>query len=301
MRLEDATYKRYVLSNKRTGLIIQLTTEDGKTSQGEIAPLAGWSSETLSEAEQQLREKKSALVQTDWFLENYSDHLKDYLPSCHFGLESALLQLLDPLPRGSVEISALFMGSYEEILKQATLREKEGFRVAKLKISSLELRDAKKLIRLLQHRFRLRIDVNSAFETEDALRFFSDFSADSFEYVEDPLKHVEDLPFFSHPLAVDESFRKKISLLDLAKIPHLKALVYKPTLQGGLGFCRPIHDWTQKQGIALVLSSSFESPRGLQGIAAMGRRLKISHPLGLGTCHYTDEGQDFAQGAFHFS
>jgi O-succinylbenzoate synthase len=295
------TWRHYVLKNGRKGLILQLTTQDGRSSQGEVAPLPGFSLESLADAKLQLQEKRSIILQTHWSLENYAHHLQGYLPSCHFGLESALLDLLNPLPPGPVEISALFMGSYEEILKQADLRESQGFRFAKLKIGSLDLHAARKLILLLQPRFRLRIDVNCALETENALRFFSEFPIDSFDYVEEPFKNPADLPFFPHPLAVDESFPKKLSLDTLEKIPHLKALVYKPTLQGGLSICSPIHHWTQKQRVALVLSSSFESPLGLQGIARMGRRLKIFHPLGLGTCHHSDEGQDFAKGAFHFS
>jgi O-succinylbenzoate synthase len=118
------------------------------------------------------------------------------------------------------------------------------------------------------------------------LRFFSKFSEESFDYVEEPFRNPKDLGLFSHPLAVDESFPSDLSFEDLERLPALKALIYKPTIQGGLSNCLGLQRWAIARGLSVVLSSSFESDVGLASVACMARRLGIQAPLGIGTYHY---------------
>lgn len=245
---------------------------------GEVAPLSGRSQETLQEAIAQLQT-------LDWV-----SHIQDLeslslFPSVHFGLESALLP---PLPTATLPESALFMGTPSEILTQATAREREGYKSAKLKVSQLTFSEASYLIDRLAPRFFLRIDVNRNWDMEEALRFFSAYPKDFFDYIEEPFKDPRELPFFTHPLAIDESFPHDLSLPDLEKLPTLHALIYKPTLQGGLSKALPLYRWAQNKNLQFVLSSSFESQAGLSHIASLARRLGPNiPPLGLGTRHFS--------------
>ena len=186
----------------------------------------------------------------------------------------------------SLSTSALLMGSPEEILKEAAQRSKEGYAFAKLKVSQLDFKTAESLIVKLKDIFRLRIDVNRAWDTWDSLKFFSKFPLDAFDYIEEPFKNPLDLDKFEHPLAIDESFPKDSSLDQLEQLPSLKALIYKPTIQGGLLQCLQIHSWANQRGISLVLSSSFESDLGLCFVASLAHRLSINTPSGLGTYPY---------------
>lgn len=250
---------------------------------GEIAPLPGWSRETLPEALTQVQS-------CNWVTQLQELDPLSLFPSVHFGLESALLPSLPPTP---VPESALFMGSLPDILRQAIEREREGYKSAKLKVSQLTFSEAARAIDLLAHRFYLRIDVNRAWDTEKALQFFSQYPKDLFDYVEEPFKNPHDLRFFPHPLAIDESFPQDFTLADLEELPTLKALIYKPTLQGGLAKARPLYDWTVKRGLQFVLSSSFESPIGLYHIASLALRLTPRpFPLGLGTRHFSKNLKD---------
>lgn len=257
-------------------------------SWGEIAPLPQRSQETLEDCLEKIKQQKRNILSFPWTFSNVLETIKtlDLPPAASFGLESALLGLLDPLDAYHVEGSALFMGSLVDIFKQADQREKEGFRSAKLKISQLSYKEATLAIHTLKDRFSLRIDVNRAWKTQESLDFFSQFPLNTFDYVEEPFENVSDLPLFTHPLGVDESFPNDLSLQDLESLPTLKALVYKPTIQGGLTYLKTLHAWTETHNLDLVLSSSFESDFGLAQIASLAHRLNLKKPLGIGTYHY---------------
>lgn len=272
----------------RSGALIKLTDENGNSGLGDIAPLPKWSRETLKESLFQLNQNKEQIFNTEWTELSCLSNLSEMklLPSVLFGVESALLALLRPLPERTILRSALLMGSPEQILQQAELRESEGFTSAKLKVGHLKFDEAADLIDKLKDRFYLRIDVNRAWDTEESLDFFSHYPLNTFDYVEEPFVNPHDLVQFPHPLAIDESFPDHLSLSDLESFPTLKAVIYKPTIQGGLTNCLPLHGWTKKQGVNLVLSSSFESAVGIANITAIAHYLDLSAPIGIGTYHF---------------
>ena len=228
------------------------------------------------------------IIKKEWFAETCLEELSslELFPSVSFGLESALLSILLPISSARVCTSALLMGTYQEIIEQANQRHREGYTSAKLKVSNLDFKEAADLIYCLKDVFYLRIDVNRAWSTADSLHFFSQFPLNTFDYVEEPFQNSYDLELFKHPLAIDESFPSELSLSHLNLLPTLKALVYKPTIQGGMANCLYLHEWTIRKKISLVLSSSFESNLGLSCIAQMANRLSCSAPIGIGTYHY---------------
>jgi O-succinylbenzoate synthase len=292
MKIEALTFTPYEIlltsGKRRAGILINLMDEKSNSGWGDIAPLCHWSQETLEDSFHQLDKKRDEIIKKDWTENLYLTHLKQLqlFPSALFGLESALLSLLLPLPEHHLSTSALLKGSPEEILFQAKLRHHEGFTSAKLKVSNLSFKEATEIIQKLIGLFQLRIDVNRAWNTQDSLRFFSQFPLDTFDYVEEPFQNPHELGLFLHPLAIDESFPQHLTLEELESFPTLKALIYKPTIHGGMLNCLPLHDWTIKKGIQLILSSSYESDIGLAHIASMAHRLSIKPPLGIGTYHY---------------
>ncbi|MBS4168020.1 o-succinylbenzoate synthase [Parachlamydia sp. AcF125] len=278
------------LKNKqvREGVLINILDHNENSGWGEIAPLPTWSQETLEEALAQLIQEKQALLNQVWEKEAYLKELAklNLYPSVAFGIESALLAILDPFSSIAIPASALFMGTCEEIMQQAALRQAEGFTSAKLKVGHLTFREAESMIASLKDCFRLRIDVNRAWNTKEALAFFSQYAWDTFDYVEEPFQNPHDLRWFELPLAVDESFPCDLTLGDLEKLPTLKAIIYKPTIQGGMVGCQDLQKWAFKKSVQLVLSSSFESDIGLAHVALMAKRLSACPPVGLGTYHY---------------
>lgn len=176
----------------RKGLILQWN--DG---WGEIAPLPGFSKETLEEA----REEILSLLPD---LKN----AKPKLPSVRFGIESASKPFsIEPI---NIPLCAL--------------NRADGFSTAKFKVGHLSLEDAIALAKRHLH-LRLRLDFNRKWPLEKALAFTKHFKPDDFDYLEDP---VEDLQRFSEmtnfPIAVDSAAWQGI--------PSLKAVVIKPTVVG---------------------------------------------------------------------
>lgn len=292
MKIKDISlypYENYLTTGQnRKGALIKIVDVRGNEGLGDIAPLPKWSRETLDDALQEISQKQLEIIKIDWTSNNCLKQLEklNLLPSVLFGVESALLSILDPISSFSLTVSALLMGSAKEILQHAALRYHEGYTFAKLKIGHLSFEEAEGVIRELKDKFRLRIDVNKAWDTWDSLDFFERFPLGTFDYVEEPFRNCEELALFPHPLALDESFRNEISLEQLNSLPMLKAIIYKPTLQGGLLGCLPLYKWTKKQKKEIVLSSCFESEVGLAHIASMAHRLHLTSPIGIGTYHY---------------
>lgn len=272
-------------------LLICLKDEKGCKSWGEVAPLPNWSRETVQECLLQIKQREKEILGCDWSFSTFVEqicHLQ-LLPAVAFGLESALLSFLSPVRNVIAPISALFMGSYQEILQAAELRYAEGFTSAKLKVSQLSFEEATNIIEELKNLFRLRVDVNRAWTTQESLNFFSKFSLETFDYIEEPFQNPQDLHLFTHPLAIDESYPYDLTLEQLSSIPSLKSVIYKPTIQGGIAHCQKLHEWTKLNNIQLVISGSFESEVGLMHCAAIANRLELSSSVGLGTYHYLQD------------
>lgn len=305
MKIQTLSLHPYEISltngQMRRGTLVKITDPIGNSGWGEVAPLPKWSTETLDDSLQQLNQKQPAVMKIDWTARNCLQELEklNLLPSVSFGLESALLSILSPIPSHTVSTSALLMGSPEEIIRQAEIRYKEGYTSAKLKVNNLNFEDAAKIIHQLKDKFRLRIDVNRAWNTSESLRFFEQFPLTAFDYVEEPFQDPNDLAVFPHPLAVDESFPQDLSLEQLATFPTLKALIYKPTIQGGLLHCLPLYEWAKTRGVEIVLSSSFESDLGLAYVASIAYRLSLLSPVGVGTYYYL--GQHICNPPLQFS
>lgn len=256
---------------------IALSTECGKTGVGEIAPLPGRSKESLAEAKEQLLNPLK---------------FESLFPSVAFGIESAFIDAFGekeetPMPR----LSALLMGTPDEIRSQAQAIPRKGRPSVKLKVGNLSFEEVFQLIEELKEIFFLRIDVNRAWKIEDSLRFFAQFPRDAFDYIEEPCTDPRQLHRFSHPFAIDESFPEILSLEEIAALPACKALIYKPTLQGGIVHAAPLQKWAKEQGIDFVLSCCFESEIGLAAIARMGQILNVTAPMGLGLHTCTRRGE----------
>lgn len=225
----------------------------------EVSPLPNWSEETLSESTEQLLS-----------LTPHS-HLH---PSVSFGLSCLQAPAHPPF---SLPLAALFTGTPDEILEQSELALKEGYTHAKVKVGHLSLENAAYVVRALLPLFVLRIDLNRGWETDDALSFFSHFPKDAFEFVEEPLKNSKDLSSFSHPFALDETFRDHPDILK-TPLPRLSTLVIKPTLTGSIPSCL-----AKKKGLSIIISSAYESGVGTYHLARLAKQLQSPNTAaGLG-------------------
>lgn len=266
--MDYVKYYEYSLSSpplfpKRNGIIF--AWDDGRWS--EASPLQGWSEETLSQVKNHVRSKD--------------------FPSLDFAYDAR------PFSPISVPVCALLAGTREKIEKDALKLEACGMPLAKLKLSLFSLDEAIEITKELRTKFRLRLDFNRSLELAEALRFAEYFN--DIEFYEEPLRHPQELAHFPHPIALDESLREK-KHHSLALLPHVKALVIKPTMTGSLAACSR---WTSL-GKEIVFSSSFESGIGILQIMLLAKALNIPvAPLGLDTYRFLRE--DLLEEPIHFS
>lgn len=263
----------------RDGLLIHFPE---KNRWGEIAPLPGRSKETLPQA----------LAQLLKFL-NTGRTDEELFPSVQFGLE----QTLSSPVTVSAPLYALLSGDSKSVLRQAEVAADQGYTTVKLKASSLSLNDCHSVIHSLKERFRLRVDCNSAFTFEEALRLFEPFDKNIFDYIEDPTFELERLSEFPYPFALDETV---LQYRKFGEIPNLYGFILKPTILGGKKGCAPLVEFAKKNNLKVVFSPAFESGLGLLQILSLAKEFNlISDPIGLDTHRYLKE--DLLKPAVNFN
>lgn len=274
---------------KRLGALIKIEGDEGESGEGDLAPLPERSRESLLQSTLQLEQYQDLLTSIEWDKSTFLKQLENLylLPSLAFALESALFSIFTPALSYSLDVAALLMGnSVKQILDIALARKNEGFTIAKLKIGNLSHDEAFAAINELKGFFKLRIDVSSRWSLAESIRFFSKFPIEIFDYIEDPIQSIKELQLFPFPVAIEEPISKGISLSLLETIPTLKAVYYKPTVQGGYLVGQQFKQWTDDRGIDFVLSSSLESDIGHYHLVATAGRLGVTAPIGIGTYHY---------------
>ncbi len=276
----------------RKGLILQLKSMD-RTAWGEISPLPSWSQETLVEAKEEMTKILPRFLKIDWKPRFWKKQLHRFLlglfPSVSFGIESAALDLFDPItePIPPSPLSGYLSGTCTEIFTEAKALKRLHYQVVKVKVNQLTLKEAIDVSRYLKNQFQLRIDVNKSWPLEHALEFCRMFKKNAFEYLEDPVDNFEDLQYFSKktgfPIAVDEYFRES-SFKQLLRLPSMKAIIVKPMLQGSFSLYEKNFPLLAQKKIDIVLSSSYESGLGiLQLIKRITRTPSLINHIGVGT------------------
>ncbi len=235
----------------RKRIIFVLKNEEGKEAFGEISPFPLLNQESIEEAFEQLKNSDNAPF--------------DLFPSVAFSIKNTLLAIKDPLPAFSLPMAAFFQGSVKEIYCQAEKAHQLGIKSAKLKIGSLSTSDAKEVIDALKASFYLRIDLNQKWKTKEVLRFFSSYSYEDFDYIEDPLQEIDKLSSFPLPFAID--IRPGISL----SLP-MKAAIVKPTI------IKQIPELEKP----IILSSCFDTGINVFHLACLAKRLNLTLPQGFG-------------------
>jgi O-succinylbenzoate synthase len=288
---------------EREGLLLRVRLEGGAVGWGDVAPLPGFSAETVEEAVAHARRLRTA-----WTGQRLpGDSLEAVLqalpglqeapPSVQFGGESALVeavadergtspaQLLGA-DRDEVVLNALVRTGTPAALAERGRRLREaGYRAVKLKVGRdappAEAERVWALRRALGPEIELRLDANRAWSLPDAIRFWEAIDGADVAYVEEPVSDGASLPAFVDatgcPVALDETTRDR-SIDVLAACP-VRAVVLKPTLLG----LRATQDWAiaaRRQGAWPVLSASYESGVGTRMLLALAAALSEA-PAGL--------------------
>lgn len=267
----------------REGLLLQLTDEDGVEGWGEIAPLPGFSQESLQDAA-----RNTETVARLW-CSKFPDALATMrAPSIRFGLEQAAMhilaarnglplhQLVSPHGRDQVRVCAFLYGDSPENLAKAIRSRLAGYRTVKIKVGrrapDVDARLVHQVIEDLGSDVRLRLDANRGWSLEDAVRFGRLVKGLPIEFIEEPVKNPLALPAFYEqcgvPVGLDESGRE-FKPAAWSKLKGVAAVVLKPTLNGGIRSSLELANAAVTMGAMPIVSSCYESGVGTLGLAAL--------------------------------
>ena len=258
---------------QREGFVVELAL-DGEIGRGEIAPLAGFSVETMDEAYSQLVEQL-ALWQQGAELD-----FSALYPSVAFGLSMAQMELAKQLPvQGAYQEAPLCSGDPDELIPK--LNAMTGEKVAKIKVGLYEpIRDGMLVSLFLESipDLTLRLDANRAWSAEKAQQFAKKIAPSlrgRISFIEEPCQVPGDSFSFAIDtgiaIAWDETLQHAIRRDDfkLEDLNGAKAIVIKPTLIGSVERCIELIGRAKELGIKAVVSSSIESSLGLTQLARL--------------------------------
>lgn len=284
-----AVGNRRLTWRQRWGVLLEVFDDEGRRGVGEASPLPGFSRESLEDCRHALEAWCRALP----LPVNMSDLTKPLAvmprpPAARFAVETALLDVQARrgeinLPRllsrelsGPTFVSRLLFGRRMDLLAEQVRRGLEqGFHTFKLKLGGVK--DATRDVRLVQllraavpGDWRLRVDLNAAWNLTQWERFQRGFADARVELVEDPVA-AEELPFLSPsdvPVAADEALKREELPWWLAQSRSCLLWVLKPTVLGGFSRCRELFALAQRAGIQCLVSHCFEGPVALAAVRA---------------------------------
>ncbi|WP_026959638.1 o-succinylbenzoate synthase [Aliagarivorans taiwanensis] len=255
----------------RESLILELALSDGRTGVGEIAPLPGFSQESLEQATQQLYSYLQGSLQQPLF------------PSVAFGLDCALT---GPVPDVALSHDCPLLG-IDASRDQRVLQDKQ-LQLAKFKAArQAPDQDIEQIQALLiaNPKLRLRLDANRGWSWEQAVKVLGNIDVERIDYIEEPLQSSELCPMLAERcqigIALDESLQR--ASYRYHYFAGLKALVIKPSLVGGWQYISSLISQANQDGVVTTFSSAYESELGLRWIQTLSQRYSPQQTPGLDT------------------
>ena len=287
----------------REGLLIRLEDDEGAVGWGEIAPLPGFSAESLDDARLQCDALQKAHG-AGWPLAGLESG--ELASSVRFGLELAwenllaarrgvpLALMLSPTPCSTLAVNGLLMGSTDEILAAAKAMRTAGYRAVKMKVGRTGVDDDIRLVRAVRRiigpDIALRLDANRAWNMDESLAFVRGTKVEEIEYIEEPLRDTHGLRelALAHgaPIALDETMAE-ISVSDMDAHGYARAVILKPTILGGLRKSLVLARAALALGMKAVVSAAFETGVGILGLMALAAACNSENtPAGLDTYRF---------------
>ena len=271
----------------RIGYVVALSEQD-KTGYGEIAPLPGFSPESVEEAGALAKEMMSAWLESTQF------HYQDACPSVACGLSMAEMELNQQLPlEGNYNTAPLCKGDAEDLWP--ALSNMPGDKIAKVKVGRYEpIRDGMMVSLLLESMpdLQLRLDANRAWTREQADKFIS-YLPQSLRhrivFIEEPCHKPSDSLSFSLDsgvfIAWDETLQDGAQQpgFSVADLTGGRALIIKPMVLGSLAYCQSLIEQANAMNMQVVVSSSIESSLGLTQLARWATLVAPNSIPGLDT------------------
>lgn len=289
-RFQQPLQTRHGLWQIREGIIIELEDKLGRKSQGEIAPIPWFGSETIAEALSFCQQLPNRLSEQE------IKTIPEHLPSCQFAFESALMPQLTPLER--MNLCGL-LAAGEKCLEQVSSLLQQGYLTLKWKIGvfplETELAIFEQLIEHLPCTAKLRLDANGALTVDTAKIWLEKCEKyPQIEFLEQPL----DLSEFGLLLTLSQNYQTAIALDEsVATLRQIQTcydqgwqgiFVIKPSIAGSP---EQLKQFFQQYKVDAVFSSALETDIGRN--AALNLALELNpmtinpdRAFGFGISHW---------------
>ena len=280
-------------------LCVRWGFEDGQAlGVGEVAPLPGWSAESLEECLEVLQESSTGeLVER-----------AQGLNALRCGLQMSRLHALTR--HQGCHLADLFAGSegcakarvtcqstigsaaMEQTLERAAEAISRGFGALKLKVGARPLDEDLRRLRALREEFprvTLRVDANRSLGRREAKRFLRAVAKLDVDLIEEPIgaESLEELCDFAQetgaPLGADETLAGETDI-SADRLRGLRAVVLKPTSLGGFDRAFQWARAAKTADVEPISSTLLESSIGRQFIAEFAAGTDaVDGPQGLAT------------------
>jgi o-succinylbenzoate synthase len=282
---------------------------------GECAPLPQLSVDALNRMDEMLGSISKKLTSiskpktTAEALEMAVQCVSMDFPSIRFGLETALLDLLNQGQRiifknrflasgDSLPINGLiWMNDTQHMRAQLDDKLAQGFTCIKIKIGALDFDNELSLLTTIREqqggdKLVLRVDANGAFDTSDVLSKLKALQKFNLHSIEQPImpRQFEAMQLLCSknivPIALDEELigvpdpKEQKELLEFIKPQYI---ILKPSLVGGIAATRSWIKLAESMGIGWWITSALESNIGLNSICQLTADYNNPLPQGLGT------------------
>lgn len=303
------------LYSQKKGFHLIIKDRSGFEGIGDIAPLPEFGTEDYNQAKKTIIDFLLKYQQTLKFksplqLDEQLKHLNDF-PASRCGLEHALLNLYTnkynvPLAQffgmkqhKSIPVNATIgMLSEEDSINTIRKFLEQGFDTIKLKIGRQNPDDDIAIIKAIRNSidndFKLRLDANGAFDTEQAITLVSACNDLKIEYIEQPVSNLLDFTKIKDhtdiPLAADESIISYKHAKAAVEHAMTDIIIIKPPTIGGI--IPAIKISNLNPNVQLVVTTSFESPLGKAYNVLLASMLPEGVAHGLYTESFFDQGFD---------
>lgn len=289
--------ERTVPQPERVGRLVRLESRQGHVGWGDVAPLPGFSIESVDAVDAAWKGCEDLLCNRPWTCDparlGESDTPSKLVSvrSLRFGLEQALIgltakiearnpaRLFAPDWNAPIRLAGLVTEIGEPAVSRAAELADRGYNALKIKVGRLAVRDeVDTVLAIRSHvgpRIALRLDANRAWTLDQALEFVKAIARTRPEFVEEPLADPDEARELQAktgvPIALDESLLQ-IDPVEVEKWSFASHLVLKPTLLGGIESSEAFVTAGSRLGMTPVVSAAYESGIGISVLACLAGR-----------------------------
>ena len=242
---------------------------------GDIAPLPGFSQESISEAQSQATTLAKLLPGTS--IEPLDFGAFNLCPSVRFGFDLAQFNLNAAIRNQSEAIlppvACCRLLNRQNQRNPDSMATLHGYQAVKIKVGRQALDEDLEFVHSVCSEnpdIDIRIDANRAWTLQTAKAFLDATRHLALDYIEEPLKDKSQLAAFaraSHvPLALDETLREPGAE---RYCEYADVFILKPTLSGGMTGTIERTKQAQADHIRCIISSSYESGIGMLGLVEL--------------------------------